>query len=306
MRIDLTGKRVLVAGVADDVGFGFAIAKAFAEARASVCVATWPPAMNIFETLLRRGKMDESRTLSDGSLLEFERVYPLDAMYDSMDDVPDEIRTSKRYANRGDFSIAGLAQRMVEDFGDKPVDYVVHSLANGPEVDRPLLDTTRRGYLAALGASAYSMVSLVQCFGPLARPGGSFVSLTYLASERVVPRYGGGMSSAKAALEADTRYLAFEGGRRYGVRVNTISAGPYASRAASVTGAIEEMVAYYEHNSPLPDRLEPVEVANTAVFLASPMASAITGSTVHVDKGLHAMAKGINDDDINWCLGKMG
>ena len=75
MRIDFTGKRVLVAGVADDVGFGFAIAKQFAEAGAKVCVAGWPPALGIFETLLRRGKLDESRKLSNGSLLEF-ACYP--------------------------------------------------------------------------------------------------------------------------------------------------------------------------------------------------------------------------------------
>jgi enoyl-[acyl-carrier protein] reductase I len=303
MRIDLSGKRALVAGVADDVGFGFAIAKAFAEAGASVCVAAWPPAMNIFETLLRRGKMDESRKLSDGSLMEFERVYPLDATFDTIADVPDDVRKSKRYGNRGDFTIQGLAERMVADFGERPVDFVVHSLANGSEVARPLLETSRQGYLAALGASAYSYVSMVKRFAPLTGPGGSFVSLTYLASERFIPRYGGGMSSAKAALEADTRYLGFEAGRRYGVRVNTVSAGPYASRAASVTGAIGEIVDYYEANAPLPERLQPSEVANTVVFLASPLASAITASTVYVDKGYHAMGKALSPGDLEWSTG---
>ncbi|MFX8957481.1 SDR family oxidoreductase, partial [Acinetobacter baumannii] len=83
---------------------------------------------------------------------------------------------------------------------------------------------------------AYSNVALVRALGPMVREGGSFLSLTYMAGERVIPGYGGGMSSSKAALEADTRTLAFEAGRRYGVRVNTISAGPYASRAASAIG----------------------------------------------------------------------
>jgi len=295
----------LVAGVADDVGFGFAIAKGLAEAGAKVCVAAWPPAMNIFETLLRRGKMDESRKLSDGSMLEFERVYPLDAVYDSMDDVPAEVRDSKRYSERGDFTISGLAQRMQDDFGENPVDIVVHSLANGPEVAKPLLDTSRKGYLAALSASSYSFVSMVQRFAPLMSEGGSFLSLTYLASERVIPRYGGGMSSAKAALESDTRYLAFEAGRRHGVRVNTISAGPYASRAASVTGAINEIVSYYQRNSPRAEILEPVDVANTAVFLASPLASAITGSTVYVDNGYHAVGKGMDAGDLEWAKGQL-
>ena len=115
---------------------------------------------------------------------------------------------------------------MAADFGEKPLDIVVHSLANGPEVKKPLLETSRKGYLAAVSASAYSLVAMVQRFAPLMRPGGAFISLTYLASERVIPGYGGGMSSAKAALESDTRTLAFEAGRKYGVRVNTISAGP--------------------------------------------------------------------------------
>ena len=88
MKIDFTGKRVLVAGVADDVGFGFAIAKQFAEAGAKVCIAGWPPALGIFETVLRRGKLDESRKMPDGSLLEFERVYPLDASFDTLDQAP--------------------------------------------------------------------------------------------------------------------------------------------------------------------------------------------------------------------------
>jgi enoyl-[acyl-carrier protein] reductase I len=303
MRIDLSGKRALVAGVADDVGFGFAIAKGLAEAGAKVCVATWPPAMNIFETLLRRGKMDESRRLPDGSLLQFERVYPLDAVYDNMQDVPAEVRDSKRYSERGDFTISGLAARMKEDFGEHPIDIVVHSLANGPEVAKPLLETSRKGYLAALSASAYSFVSMVQQFGPLMGEGGSFISLTYLASERFIPRYGGGMSSAKAALESDTRYLAFEAGRRHGVRVNTISAGPYASRAASVTGAINEIVSYYERNSPRPRMLEPIDVANAAVFLCSPFASAITGSTVYVDNGYHSVGKGMDAGDLEWAKG---
>ena len=303
MKIDFTGKRVLVAGVADDVGFGFAIAKQFAESGAKVCVAGWPPALGIFETLLRRGKMDESRRLSSGALLEFERVYPLDAAFDTLEQVPQAIRENKRYAERGDFTIQGLVDRMAKDFGPHPVDVVIHSLANGPEVAKPLLDTSREGYLAALSASSYSFVSIVRRFAPLMHPGsGSFLSLTYVASERVIPRYGGGMSSAKAALEADTRYLAFEAGRRYGVRVNTISAGPYASRAANVTGAIAEIVNFYEKNSPRPAQLTPQDVASSAVFLSSAHASAITGTTLYVDNGYHAMGKGLGEDDLEWVM----
>ncbi|MBZ0121432.1 MAG: enoyl-[acyl-carrier-protein] reductase [Sandaracinaceae bacterium] len=290
LKIDLKGKRAFVAGVADDGGFGWAIAKQLAEAGASVCVGTWPPALGIFETLLRRGKLDESSKLSDGSKLEFERVLALDADYDRLELVPEEVRDSRRYKERGDFSIEGAAKALEADFGSPCVDIVVHSLANGPEVKKPLLETSRSGYLAAVGASAYSYVSLVQRFGPLMRPGGAFLSLSYLAAERAVPGYGGGMSSAKAALESDTKALAFEVGRKWGHRVNAISAGPYASRAASAIGLIGKMIEHYEVAAPLPERLTAEEVGNTAAFLCSPLASGITGTLVHVDKGYHAMA----------------
>ena len=303
--IDLSGKRAFVAGVADDAGFGFAIAKSLAEAGATVCVGTWPPALGIFQTLLRRGKLDESLRLRSGGTLAFERIFALDAEYDSMDEVPEDVRENKRYKEQGDFTIRGSVERLRADFGEPCLDVVVHSLANAPEVSRGLLDTTRKGYLGAVGVSAYSMVALVQRLGPLVRPGGAFVSLSYLASERVIPGYGGGMSSAKAALESDTRVLAWEAGRRWGHRVNCISAGPLASRAASAIGReapsdgaakgkpfIEQMVDYVKAASPLPEPLAAREVGDAAAFLCSPLASAITGCVVHVDKGYHAMGKG--------------
>ncbi len=294
LKIDLAGKRALVAGVADDAGFGFSIAKALAEAGATVCVATWPPALNIFNNLLERGKLDESRRLSDGSLLHFEKIYPLDAAYDLLSDAPEEIRTNKRYKDVGDFSIDGLAAGMLADFGPKSLDILVHSLANGPDVKKPLLETSRNGYLAAVSVSAYSLIGMLRRFGPMMRPSASVLSLTYMASERVIPGYGGGMSSAKAALESDTRTLSFEAGRQWGVRVNTISAGPFASRAASAIGIIEKMVSYCAANAPIPEALTAAEVGSAAAFLASPLASGITGSTVYVDKGYNIMGMAVD------------
>ena len=291
--IDLRGKRAFIAGVADDAGFGFAIAKALAEAGASVCVGTWPPAMGIFEKLLERGKMADSMRLSDGSSMAFERIYPLDAAYDSMNDAPEEVRENKRYQERGDFSIAGVTDRFRADFGEQSLDIVVHSLANGPEVKLPLLQTSRRGYLDAIGVSAYSNVSLIRHLMPLMRPDGSFMSLTYMASERAIPGYGGGMSSAKAALESDTRTLAMEVGRQWGHRVNTISAGPLASRAASAIGKIDRMIQYCRANAPISRDLEAMDVGYAAAFLASPLAAAITGTTFYVDNGYHAMGMGL-------------
>jgi enoyl-[acyl-carrier protein] reductase I len=293
LAINLTGKRALVAGVSDDGGFGFAIAKALAEAGASICLGSWPPALGIFTKLLERGKIEESMRLSDGRKLEFERIYPLDAEFDTLAEAPPEIRDNKRYKEVGDFSIQGLTERVKADFGDTSLDIVIHSLANAPEVKSPLVDTSRQGYLAAVSVSAYSNISLVRHLAPLMRDGGSFLSLTYMAGERVIPGYGGGMSSAKAALEADTRTLAFEAGRRWGVRVNAISAGPWASRAASAIGFIDTMIRYTAQNSPLPRPIDASEVGSTAAFLCSPLARAITGSVVYVDNGYHAMGMAV-------------
>ena len=291
LNINLDGKLALVAGVADDQGFGWAICKALKRAGARVVIGTWPPALNILRMSLERGKLDTD--LGDGEKLVFEKIYPLDAVFDQMSDVPEDIRKNKRYQDLGDYTIQGLRDAIQKDFGQNQLDIVVHSLANGPEVQKPLIETSRAGYLAANSASAYSFVSMVRHLAPMMRRNGSFVSLSYMASEKVIPGYGGGMSSAKAALESDTRVLAFEAGRRFGHRVNTISAGALASRAAKAIGMIQNMIEYSEANAPLRDPLTAEEVGYTAAFLCSPFASGITGATVYVDKGMHAMGMAV-------------
>ncbi|KAL2940888.1 Enoyl-[acyl-carrier-protein] reductase [NADH] chloroplastic [Bienertia sinuspersici] len=273
--INLKGKRAFIAGVADDNGYGWAIAKSLAAAGAEILVGTWVPALNIFETSLRRGKFDESRVLPDGSLMEITKVYPLDAVFDSPEDVPEDIKANKRYAGSSNWTVKEVVETVKQDFGS--IDILVHSLANGPEVTKPLLETSRYGYLAAISASS-----------------GSSLSLTYIASERIIPGYGGGMSSAKAALESDTKVMAFEAGRKRRIRVNTISAGPLRSRAAKAIGFIDMMIDYSIANAPLQKELSAEEVGNAAAFLASPLASAITGAVVYVDNGLNAMGVGVD------------
>lgn len=285
--IDLRGKKAFIAGVADDQGFGWAIAKCLAEAGAEISLGVWVPALNIFETSLRRGKFDESRKLSNGSLMEFAHVYPMDAVFDTLEDVPQDVKENKRYAGSEGWTVSECAAKVGKDWGN--VDILVHSLANGPEVQKPLLETSRRGYLAAMSASSYSFVSLLQRFGPLMTEGGAAISLTYIAADRVIPGYGGGMSSAKAALESDTKVLAYEAGRKYGVRVNTISAGPLGSRAAKAIGFIDDMIRYSYENAAMKKELAATEVGNVATFLLSPLASAVTGQTVYVDNGLSIM-----------------
>ncbi len=292
LKIDLKGKRAFVAGIGDDRGYGWAIAKALAEAGAEILVGTWTPMMKIFLGGLEAGKFDAAREMSDGRLLTFTKIYALDATFDHMDDVPEEIRENKRYKTAGAYSVSDVAAAVQQEFGT--IDILVHSLANGPEVKNSLLDTSRQGYLAALSASSYSLVSLLRHFGPLMPRGSAVLTLSYLAAERAVPGYGGGMSSAKAALESDIRTLAWEAGQRWGVRVNAISAGALGSRAAKAIGFMDKMIAYQQANAPLNKDLDADEVAYPAAFLLSPLGSGITGETLHVDNGLHAMGVAVD------------
>lgn len=287
LKIDLKGKKAFIAGIGDDQGFGWAIAKALAEAGATILVGTWTPMMKIFTTAFENGKFDQSRQLSDGSLMKIAKVYALDAAFDTPEDVPEEIRENKRYKDSNGYTVSEVAAQVAKDFDS--IDILVHSLANGPEVQKPLIDTSRKGYLAAISASSYSFVSLLKYFGPIMTPGSATLSLTYMASEKAVPGYGGGMSSAKAALESDTRTLAWEAGRKWGIRVNTISAGGLRSRAAKAIGFIDKMIDYAHANAPLSKDLDAIEIGYTAAFLLSPLASAITATTIYVDNGLHSM-----------------
>jgi enoyl-[acyl-carrier protein] reductase I len=289
LAIDLHGRRALVAGVADDKGYGFAIAKALAEAGASVCVGTWPPTWNIFAKLIERGKLDRSRKMRDGRLLEFERIYPLDAAFDTLEDVPEDDPDQQTLSKRRRLFHRGPGVPMAPGFRGRIAGYrgafPGQRSGSAQPSDRyesqRLPGGTERQRLLHGGDGSPS--------SPLMSSGGAFMALSYLAGQRVIPGYGGGMSSAKAALESDVRVLAHEAGRRYGLRVNCISAGPLASRAASAIGEIDRMVDYVARNAPLPESLRSNEVGQAAAFLCSPLASGITGTVLYVDKGYHAM-----------------
>lgn len=297
LEINLKGKIAFVAGIGDDQGFGWAIAKALAEAGATILVGTWTPILKIFTTSLKAGKFDHSRRLSDGTLMEFAKIYPLDASFDRPEDIPEEVRENKRYKDVGNYTISEVAETVTRDYGK--IDILIHSLANAPEVQNPLLSTSRKGYLAAMSSSAYSFVSLISHFGPHMNAGGLALSLTYIASEKIIPGYGGGMSSAKAALESDTRTLAWEAGRKWKIRVNAISAGTLGSRAAKAIGFIERMIDYSGINAPLSGKgLQATEIGNVAAFLASSLASAVTGITMYVDNGMHAMGVAVDSPSL--------
>ncbi|MBI5496633.1 MAG: SDR family oxidoreductase [Deltaproteobacteria bacterium] len=286
--IDLTGKHALVTGVADDVGFGWHIAKALKAAGAKVYLASHPRTVAMVERILKRATSLEGRLLPYGTPGEFlpDAIWPCDVEFDTEEDILPERRLVKGYD--GDVSIAGCMKRVKETAGG--LDIVIHSVAFSPEIQNGHLDTSRKAYLQAMSISSYSLVALVRAAMPLMEGRhGAVVGLSYLGGERVMPFYGGGMAAAKAALQQDARVAAFFAGQQ-GHRVNIVSAGPYASRAASSIGAIDAAVQHVAEHSPLKQPITAQDVADTTLFLCSPLSRAITGEVIHVDMGYHAMA----------------
>jgi enoyl-[acyl-carrier protein] reductase I len=170
------------------------------------------------------------------------------------------------------------------------IDILIHSVAFAPqsELENPFLDTTRAGFHTALDISAYSLISMAKRAAPLMKTnGGSILTLTYMASERVMPKYNV-MAVAKAALECSVRYLAFELGE-HNIRVNAISAGPLntlAARGVSGFTGFREQVA---NVAPLRRNIEQSEVGDAALFLSSSLARGITGEIMFVDAGYNVM-----------------
>lgn len=294
--IDLNGKVALVTGVGDNESFAWYIAKTLQAAGARLIFAAHPRMIRIVEGFLSGDAPAdlESRKLPyGGGSLTVEKLLPCDVSFDTLKDVPEATRNDRRYKRveeqHGDYSIEGLMKSVKESHGG--IDVLIHSVAFAPEIKSKLVDTTRAGYWTAISISAYSLIGLVRAGLPLMenRPdGASVVGLTYLGGVRVVPHYGGGMSTAKAALEIDAKQLAHNVGNK-NVRINLISAGPYASRAAKGIGDIQQMIDYAAQRSPLPRGITPEEVANTTAFLCSPLASGITGHVLYVDCGYNVM-----------------
>lgn len=165
----------------------------------------------------------------------------------------------------------------------------VHSVAFAPpdELKNPFRETTRAGFATAMSVSVYSLIATSKRIAPLMTEGGSIMTLTYLGADRAFPQYNV-MGVAKAALESAVRYLAFDLGQD-GIRVNAISAGPIKTAAARGIPGLSDMVKYFQQVAPIGAPFGAKQVADTALFLASDLSSAISGETIFVDNGFHSV-----------------
>jgi len=186
-----------------------------------------------------------------------------------------------------DEDIAAVFKTATEKLGK--LHLLLHSVAFAPKdaLEGEFVNTSREAFRVAHDVSAYSLVALARAAAPLMTDGGSIVAMSYYGSEKVVPHYNV-MGVAKAALEASTRYLAYDLGPKK-IRVNCISAGPVNTLAARGISGFSEMLKHYEAHAPLKRNVLPEELGATGVFLASDGAAAITGQVIYVDCGYQIM-----------------
>lgn len=186
-----------------------------------------------------------------------------------------------------DAEIEQVFAQLKERYGKLHI--LVHSVAYAPadELKNDFVQTSREGFRVAHDVSVYSLIAVSRAAAPLMTDGGSIITLTYYGAEKVVPHYNV-MGVAKAALEATVRYLAADLGRQ-NIRVNAISAGPIKTLAARGIGGLGEMLKAHAERAPLHRNTEQSEVGGAAAYLASDLASGVTGETLYVDSGYNIM-----------------
>lgn len=252
----LEGKKALVFGVANEKSIAWGIAQALAGQGAHLGFTYLDDRM-------------EKRVRPLAESLGADLILPCDVQY------PEQIA-----------NVFGEVER---NWGG--LDILIHSLAFAPsaELHGRFLETSKEGFQKALEVSAYSLIELSRHAAPLFYgSGGCILTLTYLGAERVVPNYKV-MGVAKAALEANVRYLAADLGPE-GIRVNAISAGPIRTLAAAGVKGFKGLLPRYSENAPLRRNMDLGDVGGAAVFLCSSLGSGVTGEVVHVDGGTHILA----------------
>jgi enoyl-[acyl-carrier protein] reductase I len=253
--IDLTGKKGVVFGVANDRSIAWAISKMLGDAGAQLA-------------LVYQNDRLKDRVVRLADTLDNAITLPCDASDDEQ--------------------IESAFQQVADSFGD--ISFLVHSIAyaNREDLAGRFADTDREGFRIALDVSAYSLIPLVKHAAPLMKDAGSIIAMTFQASQKVYPGYNV-MGTAKAALEHGVRQLAAEFGEQ-NIRVNAISAGPLDTLAARGIHGFLDMKRVHAEKAPLQRNITAEEVAKTALFLCSDLSSGITGSIIPVDAGYHIMA----------------
>ena len=251
----IEGKKVLIFGVANHRSIAWAIAQAFAAEGAQLILT--------YQERMEKYVRDLAQKIPGTEVIPC--------------DVQDDSQLDTAFARTG------------EIFGGE-LDILIHSVAFAPtaELENPFLETSRAGFHTALDISTYSLIAMAKRAKPLMQAkGGSILALSYLASERVMPKYNV-MAVAKAGLECSVRYLAYELGE-YNIRVNAISAGPLNTLAARGISSFTTFRDQSAHVAPLRRSIEQSEVADSALFLSSNLARAITGEIMFVDAGFNIM-----------------
>jgi enoyl-[acyl-carrier protein] reductase I len=195
-----------------------------------------------------------------------------------------------------DEDISTVFQKASDHFGT--IDILIHSIAfaGRDQLTGRFIETSREGFRTALDISAYSLIALAREAEPLMTDGGSIMTMTYYASEKVVPHYNV-MAAAKAALETNVRYLAADLGPS-NIRVNAISAGPIKTLSAAGVSDFRKMLHYVSDRAPLRRNVDQLEVGKTALWLCSDLASGVTGEIVYVDAGYHIL--GVPEPPEKW------
>jgi enoyl-[acyl-carrier protein] reductase I len=255
--LDLSQKKALVTGIANNRSIAWGIAQQLHQAGAEMGVTFLPDDSGKYERKVR------------------ELVSPLNPSLFLPCNVQDDAQIDETF------------QAVAEKWGK--LDILIHCLAfaGKEELSGEFSKTSRDGFKQALDISTYSLTRLAQAAKPLMTEGGSIVTLTYLGGERVVPNYNV-MGVAKSGLEMSVRYLAAELGEQ-NIRVNAISAGPIRTLASSAVGGILDMIRHVETVAPLKRTVTQTEVGNAATFLCSDLASGITGQILYVDSGYNIM-----------------
>jgi len=253
--IDLKGKVAVVFGLANKRSIAYSVAQKLAEAGATI----------VLSYQSERLQREAEELLTDLGQSGMGRIFQCDV---SRDDEIDALFAQ----------IASVFPR---------IDILIHSVAFAPPsaLKDDFLLTSREDFRIALDVSAYSLIAVSRAAAPLMTDGGAILTLTYYGAEKVFPNYNV-MGVAKAALESTVRYLAASLGAR-NIRVNAISAGPIKTLAARGVGDFSQILNAVTQRAPLHRNVEQAEVGNTALFLCSPLASAITGEVTFVDCGFN-------------------